>query len=321
MKNLLLTLLPLLCLTFSGIGIISLFFSEHYFFDLFSTLTPYWFILSLFIIFALFAFSLKNPYLVSTFGISFSLLVLSITSFCMAFQVLSFTTNLFTPPQVFASQKFEKTVIVATFNKLFSNTNYAEIDKKINELNPDILVITEIKRSDKEKIKSLEQYQYFLMKDARDGATISIFSKFPLHENTEFNSPFVLSLKATINNKEFYIFALHPLPPATNQWTKDRNDEISNLVSYINTLDKNKVILLGDFNLSPWSKAYKKITSQMPEMKNTAQGTGIHFTWHGSIIQTQIDHIFVGNTVNITGFGSKKVNGSDHNLIWAKVQL
>jgi endonuclease/exonuclease/phosphatase (EEP) superfamily protein YafD len=240
----------------------------------------------------------------------------------MAFQVFSFTTNIFTTRQVYASQKFEKEIIIASFNKLYSNTNYTEIDKKIIEQNPDLLAITEMKRVDKEHIPSLNNYPYFLMKDARDGATISIFSKFPLEENNNsFSSNFVLPIKATINDNELNIFVLHPLPPATNKWTKERNEELISLANHINSLPNDTVILMGDFNLSPWSKSYKNITAKMPNMKNVAQGNGIHFTWHGSIIQTQIDHIFVGKNRNVSEFNSAKVNGSDHNFIWTKVNL
>ncbi len=245
------------------------------------------------------------------------ILILFIVTLSLSLKLYNFS---FLPITSAGSGKTE--LKIAFLNKLYSNNNFKPINQAIEEINPDILGFSEIKITDPENIKALDNYPCHLSIDSRDDATIAFYSKYSCRENNSGPKiPFVLSAVTEFSNEDYFIFVVHPYPPASNSWIKERDDSLTKLAAYINSLPSDKVILLGDFNLSPWSPSFKKFSTQLVNLKNSAQGQGLKFSWHGAGIQTQIDHIFVPNQANITLFQTEKIAGSDHNLILTQIKI
>jgi len=76
------------------------------------------------------------------------------------------------------------------------------------------------------------------------------------------------------------------------------------------------VIVLGDFNDTPVSYAYRKIRKGLNDsFVNSGYGAG--FTYKGNYPPNRIDYILYENTFENTSFGIKKVKYSDHYPIMA----
>lgn len=282
--------------------------------ELFIMLFPYWIILNLILLTVFFAtlqFKVLKPTL-----FNFSVFFLLVITLYLSFNFFKF--NYFNFPEVHAATQQE--IKIATFNKLYSNTNYSEISSKINSIDPKLIGLTELKRGDVSKIPSLQQYKYSILKDARDNAAIAFFSKYPFEEDNNLNLPYVLPLKVQIEKKEYRVFVVHTMPPINTEWLTKRNKELNDLANYINSLNSEGVIVMGDFNLVPWSQTFKQLTNNLDVMKNASLGKGVNFTWGNGLIKTQVDHIFVPKSWVVEQFKSEKVEGSDHNLIWAKAK-
>lgn len=289
------------------------FFSEgKAYFELIIALTPYLIALNLFIL--IFFFSKKR---ISTLFLLISTLIL-----ISRFLTFSFLTpsGLLIPP-VTASEG-QNIIKMAFLNKLYSNTNYLEIDKKVKDLDLDFIGFSEFKTIDKDYILSLSEYPYVFSAQSRDNSTLAFFSKYPTVINSDApDLGFCLSVKMEINEKLYSVFIIHPVPPINDDWVEERNRQLEALASYIQSLPNQNTILMGDFNLTPWSQFYQKISANLSFLQDSAQGKGIYFTWNSGLIGTQIDHIFVPVSSKVHAFNSVNIAGSDHNLIWAQITL
>jgi endonuclease/exonuclease/phosphatase (EEP) superfamily protein YafD len=234
---------------------------------------------------------------------------------------LSFTIYQYSyVPHILAASG-ETEIRAAFLNKLYSNTNYSPILQKINALNPEILGMSEVTDEDLENLKLTLRYQRVLAQPARDHSNIVLASNYPTSVNEDMTIPFVLSAVSKINNTQYYIFVIHPEPPINAEWLKQRNQNLKKLSEYIVTLPQDRVIILGDFNLPQWSPVYQDFTSTLPQLQDSAKGRGMQFSWHGGVIRTSIDHIFVPKDASIEDFGSEYIDGSDHNMIWTKFMI
>lgn len=287
--------------------------------DLLSMLLPYWIVVGLLLFFVIIFLSVVPASAYDHIFLRLSAVPLIIVLLFLVFQVVSFST--FSEVSAGAADR-DSSLSVAFLNKLYSNTNYTAINEKLSEVEPDLLGFSEITKADQDGIGFLNRFPYKLSKKSRDGAQIMFYSKYPARIDNNLSLPHVLPVKVEMDGGEYSVFVIHPKPPINSAWMKARNEELDSLASYINSLeDKDKVLVLGDFNLSTWSPVYKNFSGKLSQLKDSAKGKGFVFTWHGSLIRTQIDHLFVPGNSLVEDFQSEKVEGSDHNLIWSLLKI
>lgn len=212
---------------------------------------------------------------------------------------------------------------LAFLNKNHLNRRYAVIDHATRTLQPDLLGVVELEPIDQGKIPFLLTFPYTQRLVSDDHFSIALFSKYPL-ERIPLNQErlkHVLAARVSIKNTAYYVFVLHLFPPM-DSWTESmRDNELYALMQYVETIPTDNVILLGDFNISPWSPVYAKHFSRSEKIVNAAKGRGLFFTWGHWFIRSHIDYIFVSKSAFIESFQEKYIEGSDHNLIWTKVRL
>ncbi len=295
--------------------ILSLFIPGTLLLEVVVSFLPYWILFNLTVIGLLFLLAKRR-----TFLTIFSLSFLSLSTLFLLFNFVGFSYYRF--PTVSGESKNPDHIKIAFLNKLFSNTKYQYIDQKIDGIKPDIIGISEMREQDISEIKALSDYPCQLSQMARDGATISLFSKYRCSRNpVPSKIPFTLSAKLDINGQSYNVIVIHPYPPQTSKWVKQRDQQFKDLTEYITNLGQEKIILLGDFNLTPWSPSYQSFSEKNSFLVDTARGAGINFTWHSSVLLTQIDHIFVPREAKVSEFKNESVEGSDHNLIWTSITL
>lgn len=306
-----------LILAYSAFLLLPLFLEGFFVFEMVSLTMPYWTALNIILLVSLVIFALPNASGTPGYILKTSILLLSVVTLFLIFNLVKFS---FIKVPIGAG---EKNISIAFFNKLYSNTNYNEIDQKVSQLNPDIIGFSEFKRVDILSLPSLKNYPYYFYKNARDGATISYFSKYQSYECpcSSLEKEYTLPIISNIDGKEYLVFVIHPLPPANNHWVKERNRQLRLLSNFIKEQESSNILVMGDFNLSPWSKTFSNLTQNFLNLKSTAQGLGFFTTWHNRYLATQIDHIFVPVNFLIDDFQSIPVSGSDHNLIFVNAKI
>jgi endonuclease/exonuclease/phosphatase (EEP) superfamily protein YafD len=239
--------------------------------------------------------------------------------------VLSFylTSRMFTPSLISEhTQGGDQRLTLAFFNKLYSNTNYAEINKHVSEVNPDILGLAELEEADIPNIPTLKDFPHNLEKPIRGSFNLAIYSQFPIELDPKApDLPYVLPVILKTPRSRYHLFVIHPQPPINQEWMRGRNSELEELAVYIKSLEDKQVILMGDFNLTPWSKTYLDLNKSLTGLKNSHTGSGLNFTWHNGLVRTQVDYIFVPLQAKVESYKNIGVKGSDHNLISTEISL
>lgn len=299
---------------------VSLLRINYYLLDLLAAITPYLVLIGI-LSFILSVIWLNfNHQLFNLNLVNLSTLFLGIISLILFFKIVNFTGySLFQFTKSLKAETINSSIKLGFLNKLYSNTNYQEINDVLTSLNLNIIGFSEFKTEDAQNIPYLNSYKYSLSKDSRDNATLALYSNYPLKLNTDISIDYVLPASTIIENKKYYLFVIHPNPPINNTWMGYRDDQLAKLADYINTLPtKKNIIIIGDFNTSVWSPAYKDFISKLPYLHNAAYKQGLKLTTNG-LINAQIDHLIFSNNIKVNEFQTLKVKGSDHKLITAQV--
>jgi endonuclease/exonuclease/phosphatase (EEP) superfamily protein YafD len=202
---------------------------------------------------------------------------------------------------------------VAVFNVLGSNQNYADIKQNVLAAEADVVGLVELVPELAQNLDLSEKYPYqLLFPSAEDYLGLGVYSKFPLkllYLEPKKNIFLVCSLN--FNGKEVIVVLAHPEPPLGIQLNRRVLQQLADLKAKLAEYRKRTVILMGDFNLTPWSKRYQWFTENLP-LYNVAFGRGWQTTWQNLL---WIDHIFVSRDLLVGDYQRLARAGSDHHLI------
>ena len=176
---------------------------------------------------------------------------------------------------------------------------------------------------------------YNKLKQNHPYSTINSWS--PIHAGDIVMSKYpILDLVSQINEWEWrysyfsfrkdqisYCFYLvHTSAPITLENYDMRNNQLSVLWhdfanhTIARDKDNSHVIMLWDFNLSPWSFYYDSFSSKIADLNNVSSDFWFRNSWCLSylpMICSHIDHVFVWNWTTVSSFENISVAGSDHN--------
>lgn len=271
-----------------------------------------------------------------------------------------FAYHLPLPTEIQASRGGEQSVKIASYNKLYTNRDYRAMEAVIKQENPDVLAIIELTKTDLDRLEILATYPYQLTNRPKiyGGQPVmdGLFSKFPFSTAQANAVEQLPSITAVIDpdperqGDEFQAIVIHTAAPVTPTYFQDRSHQLANLKDYLNqtisSANSNQnqsrstvpIVLMGDFNLTPFSPVYREFTDSLP-LVNTANGQGLKYTWDISkytklpltnlVITNHIDHIFVSPGLELEqGFKVGGKAGSDHSIVsvtirpWAtRIQL
>jgi endonuclease/exonuclease/phosphatase (EEP) superfamily protein YafD len=248
-----------------------------------------------------------------------SLVLLSSNSLWMGIEVLGFYH-----PVKKLQISSEDTLKVGFYNKYFPNQNFPQISDELSNLDLDILGMGELKRDQIPYISKLSEYQYSYSEDCICDypEDVALYSKYPIKNPSTYGllGSRIIEANIEVQNKDLKIFVVHTTAPMSKREFNLRNQELPELAKLINSKKSDGTIVMGDFNTSPWSMHYKKFQTEISDLKNTAQGFGLRFTWDSEYpLSTHLDHIFLPKNWKIIDSKVEGNYGSDHHLVWARV--
>lgn len=211
-------------------------------------------------------------------------------------------------------------------NILYTNDDYTWLLKEVEGKNPDMVLMVEFTDDHYQNMKSVlnKSYPY-------SARTISsqkyfgsvVFSKHPIddlsteiHQWTWRYSYF----SSDYEWKKYYFYLIHTSSPVSKWYFDMRNKQFDILSDDFAKHQKNiswdaKIVMLWDFNVSPWSIYYDKLQKSLVGMQNITRNFTVLFTWRVFImplISSHIDHFFVSEGVKISNLSVLKTPGSDH---------
>lgn len=138
----------------------------------------------------------------------------------------------------------------------------------------------------------------------------------------------VPTLETTLNTPggSLRLLYTHPLPPATPAYARRNARHMAAVADWANR-QSGPVVILGDLNATPWSRAFRTLMAQTT-LVNSQRGHGIGATWPTgplTLLRIPIDHCLHSPHLATVTRRVGPVLGSDHRpllieLAWSKAQ-
>lgn len=220
-------------------------------------------------------------------------------------------------------------------NIYYENDNYEIIKRSIEKTDPDVVALVEFSDDHEAKLKDYFQRKYpYTSATSRSKihAGNIIFSKYPivneLEKDDQNETPRRYNYVKIESEIPLYIYLVHTSAPVSSFLFLNRNIQLEAFTTDFKRqkIDRpllSNVLVLWDFNLSPWSDYYFLFTQELwKDMKNIFKWKKSVFTrsFKGQkILNSHIDHGFINNWLEIEDLTVSDLIGSDHNQITFKI--
>ena len=214
-------------------------------------------------------------------------------------------------------------------NILYTNDDYKSLEQKIEQENPDIVILVEFSDDHEKEMKEFFRWKYpYMNRNSRSTmlAWDVVFSKLAIKNATTTWIEWKWSRKYSYMQIEceksdfecennFDLYVVHTAAPVSLENFVMRNKQLEQLwLNFKQNKPENPTIVIWDFNLSPWSYYYKQL------IKNWDLDNALSFqspNWTRSLLQqkifrSHIDQIFISPEVKISEINIEDLTWSDH---------
>lgn len=302
------------------------FFQQYYISELAISFLPYIIVFSLLVcLYQIIGFSklfrsrLSNKWIIIRF-ISFTLYFVLLVLYSKPY--LNFYT--WTYEQITVYTWSNLTILYANIYK--DNKNYTWLRDVIEKNNPDLLMFAEFTDDHYQHLQDFfkKNYPYVNRTSwSEDFIWSMVFSKKPI-ENLIVHYPqwmrryWYFSMK--LNGDDVYFYLVHTSSPITYEYFQMRDTQLNQLSDDFLLQSKNrwswsKIVVVGDFNLSPRSFYYKKFASDLINMEDYTKNVPLLFTWkfrYLPFLQSHIDHLWINYWTIVDNFQTINIPWSDH---------
>ena len=215
---------------------------------------------------------------------------------------------------------------ILSANILGSNADYAQIAQMLDQEKPDIALIVEYDHHHDQGLKQvIAEFPYYFLIPRQDNYGLALLSRLPLASTeavmlNDDQIP-VLVARVEIQGCPVTIIGSHP-PPPKRKWMSSMRDRQMLALAHLAAQQSGEVILLGDFNATPWSYSYRDLLQQS-KLLDSRIGFGVQATWpaHFPLLKVPIDQILHSAGISITSLSTGCACGSDHHPLIAEFCL
>ena len=211
-------------------------------------------------------------------------------------------------------------------NIYYKNTDYKSLQEKIEQENPDIVILVEFSDEHEREMKDFFRKNYpYINRNSWSTmlAWDAVFSKIPLENITETHLVEAWSrnygyMKILCDECDEWIdlYVIHTSAPVSNMNFEMRNVQIWKVLSdYLqHHTNWTPTVIIWDFNLSPWSYYYKQFTKHL-KLLNALSYQSPSYTrsllqqW---IFRSHIDQLFISPEIKVSPVKIEDILGSDH---------
>ncbi len=245
---------------------------------------------------------------------------------CLAFALVLAASLLpyYVPRPALASDAQLK---LLSFNLNIANENFTGVRDYITQQQADVVFLMEFSPRWVDELVELKKlYPHQIIIPREDEFGLALFSKYPVLKEetlsfTEFDLP-AIAFAISCQGTTYHIIGAHPLPPSSNFNFHARNVELSELGQRIAVRRLAPAILMGDFNLTPFSPFFRKLQA-VSGLRDSSFGLGLHPTWmtHNPLIAIPIDHILLSKDLMVSQRTVGPSLGSDHSPLVLSISL
>lgn len=222
-------------------------------------------------------------------------------------------------PALPRGQKCEPNFTVVTLNALSGSTDVARTLKLLNDVDADVVVVTEL--GSELSLALQQKWRYFIAKPNKHTSGMGIFSRHPMAQtNAERGAWFdQLTGVVSVHNKQVRVLGVHPPPPLMPTSAQLRNGELAQIAKRMQQFGA-PAILAGDLNVTRQSPYFDQLLDI--GLVDTRVGQGVGGTWPAkSIFRIGIDHVMHTGDIQTCSSEVGRSVGSDHRPFIAKMHL
>jgi endonuclease/exonuclease/phosphatase (EEP) superfamily protein YafD len=205
---------------------------------------------------------------------------------------------------------------VLSLNVLTSNTRTEAVVDHVLASDADVVYLMEVSKRWMAALSGLKgKYPYVLARPRQDNFGVALFSRIPWTQEDipMFGEAGVPSIEVHLSHQghELVLLGTHPLPPVGGEYASLRNEQLQLLAEHVAKLG-GAVLVVGDFNSTPWSEGMRILT----------RNSGLGFrsiappwtpTWRaGTPLAIPIDHALCTAPLVIAERSVGGDMGSDH---------
>lgn len=211
---------------------------------------------------------------------------------------------------------------VLSQNFYLTNTNYKAFQTLIEEEEPDCFAVLEISTDWDVVLGQYEaDYPYQHLSDHRGPFGSLMACKSPaIFSNVDLAGYPAIQADLLVKDQVVTLLAVHPPPPGGDFEIK--RDEVLTATTNYAAQIQGPLIIMGDFNSSPWSPIFKKLLAQ-GKLRDSRLGYGLESTWsrYSLLLKIPIDHILISEHFAVHNFRLGRFVGSDHLAPVAELDL
>lgn len=204
-------------------------------------------------------------------------------------------------------------------NVLYTRDDYRPLIDSILHLRPDFFVLQEMTPAGVQAVASLRrEYPYQDSVWAKGPCFILVGSRTPFTVDSAARQLYrVIQLTSRVREKQVSLITVHPRTPILPSWFQQRNDQLDFVAGQLASATT-PTVLIGDFNISPFSPVYQQTFGFGSARNSSFQACRDRFGWTPTwprflpLLFIPIDHAFVNHTFQTVGFRTLSTPGSDH---------
>lgn len=208
---------------------------------------------------------------------------------------------------------------VISFNVNSNNTNFSGIRDLLLTESADVVLLLEASPALINELQALHTvYPYRLEEPRDDNFGLVALSKYPIRKGGvrffgEFDLPYA-KFEISVSGETYHFIGIHTLPPMNGSNAASRNAELLELAQSQQEHLAENIIMMGDFNLTPFSRWYADVL-HTSGLQDSLPGFGLSPTWMRStiIFAIPIDQMFVSSSLTVLQRSIGDSCGSDHN--------
>jgi len=245
---------------------------------------------------------------------------------CLTLAVHGYAVAMSLLPESVNSDEPYVEVTALSSNVLLVNKNYqAQLDI-IAAKAPDVIGFQEYTPLWHNELSTkLTAYPHRITSPEYGSFGIALYSKYPITNG----GTRILSTKTfptidayiDINGTQLRVMVVHPPPPSRMKLYWNRN-QLMQAVALDSKAESNALLVMGDFNSTPWTTHFSDMTS-IGKLRNARAGHGFHPTWPTPVfaLSIPIDHILVNAKIGVEHFETVDLAGSDHRNIISRLRV
>jgi endonuclease/exonuclease/phosphatase (EEP) superfamily protein YafD len=206
-------------------------------------------------------------------------------------------------------------VRVLVLNVHTEASSFAEVRALIDDLHPDVIGLVEMdERWIAGVAPAVASYRGRLERPRPDNFGVALYTREPLVGSIEELGGLLPSAVAevTVGTARFNAILIHPFPPMSAAALAAQRDELDAVADRARALP-GPVIVLGDFNATPWSRPFRRLLDRSGLCDSRA-GFGIQSSFPAAVawLRIPIDHLLATCSIGIADRHVERDVGSDH---------